>query len=240
MSDSWIQLLSDPNPWVAPQPLPAPITTERLIVRLYQRGDGPALFESVVNERDALLPWIPWALTDHHDESDSIYFVERCRRAVENPGCLDFPMGIFDRQTGVLVGGTGLHRIRPQTREGEVGYWVRKSRQGQGLCTEATGALISQALTAADQGGWGFRRIVVYNAAGNLASRRVCEKLGLRLEARMKGRDFLGTRGPHGGVLGYQDVLGFAVLADEWDYAQRRAKAHIGWSNHADGDIPAP
>jgi ribosomal-protein-serine acetyltransferase len=235
MSDAWLQLMRDPEPWVAPRPLPAPVQTARLIVRPYQRGDGPRLFEAIDSERSGLLPWMVWAHTDHQSESDSVYYVERARRAAEDPTCADFPMAIIDRDSGKILGGTGLVRIRRELREGEIGYWVRGSQRGRGVATEAAAGLLSAALRPARNGGWGLRRIVAFVAVSNHGSRRVCEKLGLRLEMRMKQERYLAAVGNHKTV-GYHDVLGFAVLHDEWDFDAHRARPGIAWPGVAWND----
>lgn len=221
VSDAWLEKVRDPVPWSAPRPLPAAMEQDGLCVRLYEKGDGPALFSAVSEQRDALLPWMVWATTDHLSVDDSIHYVERFRRAALDPGCLDFPMGIWDTQSDQLIGATGLHRIHPELRDAEIGYWVRGDRQRLGVCTRAVGMLISSALRPAEQGGWGIRRIVIYNEVANVASRRVCEKLGLRLEMRMKQERYLSD--------GYRDTLGFAVLADEWDFRAQRALPGIAW-----------
>jgi RimJ/RimL family protein N-acetyltransferase len=226
MSDSWLRFVTDPNPWKAPRPLPAEAVTPRAVVRLYRKGDGPALYAAIDRSREALQPEMVWTFTNHHDVDDSIHFVEHCRRAAEAEDCLDFPMGIFDRETGEVIGGTGLHRIRPGRREGEIGYWISGHLHGRGLCTEAIGALMTCAFTPASEGGWGFRRIVITNSEHNVASRRVCEKLGLRLEMRMRKERWFG---PPGVEAGYVDTRGYAVLAEEWDAAAHRAKPGIGW-----------
>jgi RimJ/RimL family protein N-acetyltransferase len=228
MSDAWLQLMRDPDPWRAPRPLPAPVQTARLIVRPYQRGDGPLLFTVVAADRASLLPYMAWAHTDHQSESDSVYYVERVRRAAEDPACTDFHLAIVDRASGAMVGGTGLMRIRSELREAEIGYWVCGSQQGRGVATEAVGGLISSALRPARDGGWGVRRVIVHVATTNHASRRVCEKLGLRLEQRTKQERYLGVVGPHT-VAGYHDMLGYAVLHDEWDFDAHRALPGIGW-----------
>lgn len=227
--DAWLNLLSDPNRWSAPTPRPTRLETERLMVRMYEPGDARALFEAVDEDRANLLPWMVWAQSDHMSESDSAYFIEMTRRKWEKPGADDFVMGIFDRSSGRLLGGTGLHRIRAGVREAEVGYWVRSTVRGTGICTEATGGLISAAMRSQHDGGWGLRRIVVFNAVRNLASRRVCEKLGLRLEQRTKQDRYAGSLG-ESEALGYHDSLGYAVLADEWDFERGRAKEGIGWN----------
>jgi RimJ/RimL family protein N-acetyltransferase len=235
MSDAWLQLMRDPEPWTAPRPLPAPVQTARLIVRPYQRGDGPLLYESIAADRDALLPWMAWAHTDHQSEADSVYYVERVRRAADDIVCCDFPMAIIDRDSGLMVGGTGLVRIRRELREAEIGYWVRGSQHGRGLATEAVGGLLSAALRPARNGGWGLRRVIVHTATTNHGSRRVCEKLGLRLEQRMKQERYLGAMGRHT-TAGYRDILGYAVLHDEWDFDEHRARPGIAWPGVAWND----
>ena len=223
-------MVKDPNPWTPPQPLPEPVTTARLVVRLYRSGDGPELFRAVSEDRANLMPWMVWARTDHHTVEQSTYLAESFRRSAEKPDCSDYVMGIFERDSGALVGGTGLHRIDRGTRCAEIGYWVTSAARGQGLCTEAVGALVSSAMTPADDGGWGFRRIEIYNGSGNNASRRVCEKLGLRLEANRKQAGYLGPKGQDG-AMGYHDVTGYAVLDFEWDYERNQAKPGIGWDS---------
>ncbi len=222
MSERWLDKLRDPSPWAAPVPLPGPITSGDIVVRPYRSGDGPALFDAVAVSREGLLPWMPWVTTDHQSVDESIYYVERVRRAADKPSCLDFALGIFSASGNELLGGTGFHRIRPEFREAEIGYWVRADRHRSGICTRAIGALISAAFRSQDDGGWGFRRILIQNAAGNIGSRRVCERLGLRLEARMRADRYLEP-------FGYHDNLSFAVLSHEWDFEQDRAQPGIGW-----------
>lgn len=221
-SEAWLSKIRDPAPWMPPRRRPKPVVAGDVVVRSYEKGDGPRLFDAISAGREALLPWMAWATTDHRCPDDSIHFVERTIRASERPDCLDFPLAIVARGDGSIVGGTGFHRIRPDLREAEIGYWVRGDRQRAGICTRAIGALISSALTLQAQGGWGFRRILIFNAVENVGSRRVCERLGLRLEMRMRRERYLDP-------VGYHDTHGFAVLADEWDFAASRAKPGISW-----------
>ncbi len=222
MSDSWRSMLRDPSPWSAPSPLPDPVTIDDIVIRPYRKGDGPLLFEAVSERRDKLLPWMSWVTTDHETVDDSIHYVERIRRASEKPDCLDFPLGIFEIGSGAMLGGTGFHRIRPEFREAEIGYWIRGARHGKGLCTRAIGALMSASFRPASEGGWGFRRLVIFTARDNTGSRRVCEKLGLRLESRVK-------KDRYQEPFGYVDTVGYGVLEDEWDFAQNRALPGIAW-----------
>jgi len=227
--EAWLKLLSDPNRWTPPTPRPTRIETERLVVRVFEPDDAPAMFEAVNESRGSLLPWMVWAQTDHQSPPDSVYYIESTRRQWEKPDSTTFAMGIFEKSTGHFLGSTDLHGIRPELREAEVGYWIRASQRGTGICTEAAGAVISAALRPEDAGGWGLRRIVVFTAAENMPSRRVCEKLGLRLEQRRKQDRYQGAFGDHQS-LGYHDSVGYAVLAGEWDFDRDRAKEGIGWN----------
>ena len=63
------------------------------------------------------------------------------------------------------------------TDEVEVAYMIDKSMWGQGLGTEAAGAIAQHAYRSL-----GLRRLVCLILPGNDASRRVAEKLGMRRE----------------------------------------------------------
>jgi RimJ/RimL family protein N-acetyltransferase len=87
--------------------------------------------------------------------------------------------GLFaaeDKATGTLIGRIGLafHRIWPA--DPEVGWLIDPLWQGQGLATEAGAACLRHGFDEL-----GFERIVSICTAENAASRRVMEKLGLRV-----------------------------------------------------------
>lgn len=206
--------------WCAPSPLPNPVLTPRLEVRPYTSADAPALFDAVARDRQALLPWLPWAGFAHQNEQETAEFLRDCQARAASSEAPDFTMGVFLRTDGTLVGGTGLHAIRPAVGEAEIGYWITASHRRRGLCVEATAALISAALTPAAEGGWGLRRIVISCAALNVGSVGVCTRLGLRREAVRRGDRWFEGHGSQ--PPGYIDSHTYAVLADEWDTTAHR------------------
>lgn len=177
------------------------------------------MFEAVEVDRDSLHPWLPWVRTDNRSLPEAHFTIERMRRAHEqtSPPPTSFAIGIFDRSSAEVLGGTSLHAIRHDVHEAETGYWIRADRRRCGLCTEAVAAMISWAFTSQSAGGWELRRIHIRCAGRNVASQRVPEKLGLRLEARL-----LGDRWVDG--IGYDDTLAWGVLASEWDIPARALK----------------
>ena len=184
------------------------------MLRFPQPDDAPSLLAAIDAGRSSLAPWLEWAVTDNRTLPECIYSIEHFRRRRErtDPPPETFMIGIFDRATGDVIGGTSFHRIAHAQHQAEVGYWIRADRQRQGLCTEAVRALITWGFTPQDRGsprGWGFRRIEIYCAASNEASRGVPRKLGLREEIHRHQSRWLPGRG-------WGDELGWGVLAEEW------------------------
>ncbi|MDA1194557.1 MAG: GNAT family protein [Planctomycetota bacterium] len=184
------------------------------MLRWWEPADAPALRQAVDSDRAALLPWLPWARASHADEAASRATIDyfTARRAEG----LDFTVGAFDRVTGAVVGGSGLHRLAPELHEAELGYWVRGSLHRQGLAVEMTRALLTAAFTD-----FGLRRIRICCAGGNRPSQLVLEKIGVRLEGRSQESRW--TEG-----LGWDDHLEYAVLTHEWDPTRSALRVSAG------------
>ncbi len=211
---------SAPAPWRPPAPLPNQYQTERLILRHWLDADAAALFEAVNQSRADMIPWLPWATYDHLTLAQSVYNIEKWRRECEtdSPARDNFVLGVIDRRTGEVLGGTGLHRIIHGAHEAEIGYWVRSSRTRQGVCTEATRGLISWAFTPPERGGWGLRRLHIRCCSLNAASKAVPTKIGLRAEVHIKEDRWLDG-------IGWADTLGWGVVASEWDVDRHELRA---------------
>jgi ribosomal-protein-alanine N-acetyltransferase len=90
---------------------------------------------------------------------------------------------VTDRTTGRLLGQCGLNRLPGGSRTGdgaptdvEVLYALERAAWGAGLATEAARAALAHGFDRV-----GLERIVALAHPGNLGSRRVMEKLGMRL-----------------------------------------------------------
>jgi RimJ/RimL family protein N-acetyltransferase len=204
--------------WRPPDPVVVNILTPRLLLRSYALGDVPALFEAVNASRDALRPYMPWARSDHHEPASSAQYVSAQILAAGDPENLsELGVGIFERGGGACVGATGFHDLRRDTVSAETGYWIRTDRAGRGYCTEAMRHFLSWLLGPPDHGGFGLRRVRLFCSAANAGSRRVLEKIGVPLEGRLRGDDFvLGV--------GVTDRLAWGLLAEDWDVRTHRPR----------------
>lgn len=197
-----------PVPWTPPSPLPAAIRTDRLVLRWFEAGDAQRLHEAVDSSRADCLPWLPWAEAGHESpEASAAVIADFDRRRAEGS---DFTLGIFDCNTARVVGGTGLHRPKPQWHTAEIGYWLRSDARGSGICTEAVRHLISSAFTPQSAGGFGLRRLEIFCAAPNTASSAVPKRLGLGDPCRLQAERWVDT-------LGWTDSLAWDLLVQEWD-----------------------
>jgi RimJ/RimL family protein N-acetyltransferase len=85
-----------------------------------------------------------------------------------------------DRETGALIGRTGLQYHRAWAHDPEVGWGLDPAWWGRGLATEMGVACVA----------WGFEdlgflRLVSITIEENLPSRRIMEKLGFRLHEKV-------------------------------------------------------
>lgn len=123
-------------------------------------------------------PWFPFVKNlPTLDESEA--YVRKARlNFLERT---DLVLHLIDKNTGQFVGSSGLHRFDWNIRKFEIGYWLRTSRTGQGLMTEALNGITSFAIIHLEA-----NRIEIRCSSGNVASIRVAERAGLTLEGTLR------------------------------------------------------
>ena len=162
--------------------VPERIETERLVLRVPRRGDGPTVNAAVAASLVELQPWLPWAgAMPTVDESEAACRRQQGRFILRE----DFVMLMFlrtaDGSEGELVGGTGLHRIDWTLRRFEIGYWRKIGCAGRGYVTEAVRAMARLAFDHLDA-----RRVEIRMDDANVRSWQVAERAGFTLEALMR------------------------------------------------------
>jgi RimJ/RimL family protein N-acetyltransferase len=148
-------------------------------VRGYHAGDGDALWEAVEESRTHLKPWLLWVNT-HRTPVDSEEYARRSRARFALRE--DFSLGIWERATGRLVGGTGLHPYDWDVPSFEIGYWLRPSAVGNGFVTEAVRLLCRIAFEM-----FGANRVFIRCDSENARSAAVPRRLGFIQEATLRG-----------------------------------------------------
>lgn len=176
-----------------------PLRTERLLIRPCHEGDAEALF--ALRARPEIATWAHSVPTD----------LEAWRERFRDPSIAPHVLAV--ELDGQVIGELMAHvrdgdaqkevRDAASGTEAELGWLIAPEHQGRGLGTEAGQALLDICF-----GPLGLRRVVASTFEANQASRRVAEKLGMRLETRSL-RDTLHR--DHGWI----DRRVYALLADE-------------------------
>jgi RimJ/RimL family protein N-acetyltransferase len=119
-------------------------------------------------------------------------------------------LGAELRETGELVGDVILFLKSREHGVGEIGWVFSPAVAGRGYATEAAAAMLDWAF-----GEVGLRRVVARLDERNTTSARLCERLGMRLEARLVENEvFKGE---------LTTELDYAILNREW--AARRPES---------------
>jgi RimJ/RimL family protein N-acetyltransferase len=182
--------------------LPAALSGPRVVVRPYDEPDTHALWEAVDESRDRLGEWMPWA-SEYHSVADAAVSIRQMRAKWLLRE--DLIVGIFDRQSGRLLGGSGLHRIDWHIRKFEIGYWARDSAVGRGYVSEAVQVLTRFAFDHLDAA-----RVEIRMDVRNTRSRAVPERLGFTYEGCMRRALPDGTGQPG-------DIALFSLIREEFE-----------------------
>ncbi len=154
------------------------LETERLALRSPTVEDAPALKAAIRESMHSLRPWMFWAQEIPTLER----MIENCRHAeqefVKNS---NHRIHIFLKESNELIGFTGLHRINWKVPSFEIGYWLRQSRTGQGLMTEAVRGLTNYCLEKL-----AAKRVEIRASSENVKSRKVAERAGFELEGILR------------------------------------------------------
>jgi len=162
------------------RPIACELSTGRLHLRAPREGDGERIYEAVVETLDQLRAWpgsLPWAMVEPSATVSETFCRESAAAFIKRSTLVYL---VFDH-AGNFVASTSLHRIDWAVPKFEVGYWCRASRQHQGFMTEALAALMRYAFD-----GIGAQRVEAITDEQNLASRLLCEKVGMQLEGIMR------------------------------------------------------
>lgn len=170
-----------PRPDLPPLPPQPTLQTPRLTLRHFRNDDAPAMLRELSDvevARETLNIPHPYSI-----ERAEEFLADIPKRFEAGKGVV---WAIVDRATdagaaaGALIGAVGLNLTRAH-RRAELGYWIAKSRWGQGIATEASQAVLRYGFETL-----GLHRIDAHHFVENPASGSVMRKLGMQREGRLR------------------------------------------------------
>lgn len=182
-----------------------PIKTERLTIRNFTAGDGPALQKMVVQYRAS-----PLAKYDHPWPADP----EQVKGVAKWFAGGDVYLAVCLKETGVFIGFVCLN---PEKTDEEtvfnIGYIFDSDYHGKGYVTEACRAALSRAFDELQA-----EAVVTGTAEANEASCRLLERLGFRL-IRLSTGSLQST--PEGKPVEFT-AREYRITGEEWKMASCR------------------
>lgn len=149
-------------------------------VRAYRLEDVDRMLAAANESVVELAPYETWCRPGYTRNEAAVY-VNWCVEAWSQGKAYYF--AVEDIATGDFLGSCGLSDLRVEHRRAGLGFWIRSTRTGRGLATEAAqivGHLSFEHL--------GLERLELEIAVDNTASRRVADKLGCQFEGILHRR----------------------------------------------------
>jgi RimJ/RimL family protein N-acetyltransferase len=150
-----------------------PRATARLVLRrsVPEDAEGISVYRSLPEVRR----YQGWERTDPDTLRAEIDLMSR--RAPGDRGWVQ--LSVLERESGRLVGDVGMSPAEGEPGVMKIGYTIEPASQGRGYATEAVAALVDYLFDEL-----GVEIVRMYADADNVASIRVAEKVGMRLEER--------------------------------------------------------
>lgn len=153
--------------------------TERLIIRAFRDEDAQKLYEN--HQDDAVRRWFPnECYADLEEARGAIRFYVDC----VNNGHLPFVLGVELKETGELIGDTGISAVEGKADETEIGYCIGQPYRGHGYATEMLSAISDYVCSR-----FGIRVIYGRVLHGNEASEKVLRKNGYQFVCEETGAE---------------------------------------------------
>jgi ribosomal-protein-alanine N-acetyltransferase len=178
------------------------LTTERLILREFQENDWPDVLAYQSNP--LYLRYYDWA---ERTPEDAQRFVRMFIAQQQEHPRTKFQLAIVLKANHHLVGNCGIRMESASAHEADIGFELAPQYWRHGYATEAARAMLHFGFTEP-----GLHRTWAWCIADNIGSIRVLEKLGMRLEGRLREKERFKGR--------WWDRLIFAILDFEWQAQQ--------------------
>jgi RimJ/RimL family protein N-acetyltransferase len=150
----------------------------------------------------AVTRFLSWGSATREESAEHLAQCLEDQRAAERER---FFFAVALRESGRVVGSAGMH-YRSRTYgggEGGLGYFLEPGVWGQGYAPEAASLIVDYGF-----GTLGMDKISASCDAGNTASERVMQKIGMRSEGRF--------RHAHMRAGEWRDRLWYGLLREEW------------------------
>ncbi len=184
--------------------IPERLETERLILRAYQAGDGPVLFEAGARNRTHLAKFESGNVLMHLTDPDHAESVAQ-ELASDWAARACFFIGIFEKTTGAWAGQVYVGPIDWGVPAFTIGYVADVNHEGKGYISEAVKAVLAMLFSDLKA-----HRVTSDCNEHNVRSWRLLERCGFRREGHLRENRRNADGSFHGDFL-------YGLLREEFD-----------------------
>lgn len=144
----------------------------------------PQLLNVIGSERIYLREWLTWV--------DAIQSLQDARKVIMHEIQANLKgekLSTYIIYKGDLVGAVGLIGIDKVHKVGEIGYWLQKEKQGQGIMTKSVRRLIDYVFKETD-----LERLEIRIIPENKKSSKIPLRLGFTYEGKLRSAVFFKNR----------------------------------------------
>ncbi|NML15713.1 GNAT family N-acetyltransferase [Azohydromonas caseinilytica] len=153
------------------------------LLRPFEERDAADFVQAARESLETAGAWLPWCHAGYNEDEARTWF-RNCHVNARARNTFEF--GVFATNGEHFLGSAGLNYIDWPNRCANLGYWVRQSRQRQGIATACVAALSEFGFR-----NLGLHRIEIVVAVGNEPSAAVARKSGALFEGIARNRLFL-------------------------------------------------
>jgi len=174
------------------------IDGKRIILRKLRLSDTENIYRNL--QDNEMVKWtlsIPWP----YKKQDAIKFIRKTHYKIKKK--TGYALGIVLNGTNRVIGVVDIFHIDWENKNAELGYWLGKKYWGKGYTTEAVKLMLKFAFEKLK-----LHRVYANLFEENIASRRVLEKTGFKLEGIMRECRYRYN--------GWHNELKFGILKQEY------------------------
>lgn len=145
-------------------------------LRPFEPFEAPLFLALIEREREHFGQWLPWGSSIDTEEKARAFIVRLADRTASDQG-----RGYAIWLDGEMVGGALYRTFDAVIGNCEIGVWLAKHATGRGLVTRTCNILIDWAFHQRN-----MARIEWHCAVGNMPSRKIAQRLGMKLDGVMR------------------------------------------------------
>lgn len=157
------------------------VTSDIILAVPRPQKDAPELFRLLDKHRQSFEYYLPWLsfTKDYHDE---VRFLQSTNQHLGTGDSLNLVIWSKKQIAGMI----SFNHFDHTRDSADIGYWLGKEFQGQGIVTQAVIGICKLGFESYD-----LNRIIIQAATDNVASNAVAKRAGFKLEGTLRQNEKL-------------------------------------------------